>query len=61
MDRLFSASAFANDGRDAVFDVSPDGKRFLMLDVRATDVGSLSVVLLDVNVLATAMREDAPR
>jgi hypothetical protein len=31
--RLFSASGFASDGTSAIYDVSPDGQRFLMLDI----------------------------
>jgi hypothetical protein len=61
VDRLFSASAFANDGRDAIGDVSSDGKRFLMLDLRATMADVASSHLVVIQNFAAELKQRLPR
>ncbi|HEU5218906.1 MAG TPA: protein kinase [Gemmatimonadales bacterium] len=59
--RLFTAQGFQGGNGALVYDVSPDGRRFLMLDITAAPTNAASERLVVVQNLAAELRKRLPR
>ena len=59
--RLFTPQGFLGGNGALFYDVSPDGRRFLMLDITAAPTNAVSERLVVVQNLAAELRQRLPK